>query len=62
MGICHERLEGRVAELNSPLDTGNDGVGVGSLLGSLVSLLDDDNLLSCLSAGEDDGDFSGLVD
>jgi hypothetical protein len=32
-----------------PLDTGNDGVGVGSLLSTLISLLDDNNLLPCLS-------------
>lgn len=48
--------------LGSPLDTGNDGVGVGSLLGSLVGLSDDDNLLSGLSTSENDSDLSWLVD
>jgi hypothetical protein len=46
----------------SPLDTRNNGVGVRSLLGALIPLLDDNHLLPCLSARENDGDFSGLVD
>jgi len=46
----------------SPLDTGNDGVGVGSLLGSLVELSDNNDLLSGLSTGEDNSDLSWLVD
>jgi hypothetical protein len=45
-----------------PLDTGNDGVGVGPLLGSVIELLDDDNLLSGLTTRENDGNLSGLVD
>jgi len=32
-----------------PLDTSNNGVGVWSLLGTLISLLDDNDLLPCLS-------------
>jgi hypothetical protein len=46
----------------SPLNTRNNGVGVRSLLGALIPLLDDNHLLPCLSARENDGDFSGLVD
>jgi hypothetical protein len=53
---------GKVEKNHTPLDTGNDGVRVRSLLGSLVSLLNDNNLFTSLSTGEDDGDFSGLVD
>ena len=40
-----------------PIDTGDDGMRVRSLLGSLVKLLDHDNLSSGLSALEDDGDL-----
>lgn len=36
-------------------------MGVGTLLGALIVLLDDDDLLPCLPARENDGDFSGLV-
>ena len=36
------------------LDAGNDSMGVGALLGALVELLDDDDLVSCLAALEDD--------
>lgn len=39
------------------LNTSNDGVGVRSLLGSVIVLLDDDNLLSSLSTRENDGDL-----
>jgi hypothetical protein len=46
----------------SPLDAGNNGVGVGSLLGSLVELSDNNDLLTSLSASKDNGDLSGLVD
>lgn len=48
--------------IDKPLDTGNDGVGVGSLLGSLVELSDNNDLLSGLSTGEDNSDLSWLVD
>jgi hypothetical protein len=48
--------------LDIPLDTGNDGVGVGSLLGSLVELSHNNDLLTSLSASKDNGDLSGLVD
>lgn len=66
MGTCVVRLDSNVsggsARICSPLNAGNNGVGVGSLLGSLVGLSDDDDLLSGLSTSEDDGDLSGLVD
>ncbi len=39
------------------LNAGNDRVGVWPLLGSIVELLDDDNLFASLSAVEDDGDL-----
>ena len=39
------------------LDTGNDSVRVGSLLCTLIQLLDDYDLLSCLAAGKDDCDL-----
>lgn len=42
------------------LDAGNDRMGVGSLLGALVELLDDDDLLTRLAALEDDGDLSRI--
>ena len=48
--------------INPPLDTGNDGVRVGSLLGSLVELSYNNDLLSGLSTGEDNSDLSWLVD
>lgn len=35
-------------------------MGVGSLLGALVELLDDDDLLTRLAALEDDGDLSKI--
>lgn len=44
------------------LDAGDDGMGVGPLLGTLIELLDDDNLLSRLPAVQHDGDFARLVD
>lgn len=44
-----------------PLDTGNNGVGVRTLLGSLVALLDDNDLLACLATVKDDGDLSWLL-
>ncbi len=47
---------------NPPLNARNDRVGVGPLLRPIISLLDHHHLLPCLSAGEDDGDFAGLVD
>ena len=47
--------------LGVPLDTGDNGVRERPLLGSLVSLLNDDNLLSGLSTSEDDRNLSGLV-
>lgn len=37
-------------------------MGVRPVLGTLVDLLDDDDLLSSLTSGEDDGDLAGLVD
>ena len=36
------------------LDAGNDRMGVGPLLGALVELLDDDDLVARLTALEDD--------
>lgn len=48
--------------LNTPLNASNNGVGVRSLLGPVVLLLDDDDLLAGLTTREDDSDFSGLVD
>ena len=39
------------------LDTGDDGVGVGPLLGTLIVLLDNNDFLASLAAGEDDGDL-----
>lgn len=56
------RKQARAEKKDPPLNAGNDGVGVGSLLGSLVELSDNDNLLSGLSTSEDDGDLSWLVD
>lgn len=44
------------------LDSGNNGVRVRPVLGTLVDLLDDDDLLSSLSSRKDDGDLAGLVD
>jgi hypothetical protein len=44
------------------LDTSDDRVRVGALLGALIVLLDDDDLFAGLAALEGDGDFSGLVD
>ena len=43
------------------LNAGNDGVGVRALLGAVVVLLDDDNLLTGLATSKNDGDLSGLV-
>ena len=40
------------------LDAGDDGVGVWPLLGALVELLDDDDLVSRLAALEDDRDLA----
>jgi hypothetical protein len=37
-------------------------VGVGALLGALVALLDNDDLLAGLTAREDNGNLAGLVD
>lgn len=37
-------------------------MGVRLLLGTLVNLLDDDDLLSSLTSREDDSDLAGLVD
>ena len=39
------------------LDAGNDSMGVWPLLGALVQLLDDDDLLTRLAALEDDSDL-----
>lgn len=47
---------------HSPLDTGNNGVRVRPLLGSVIVLLDDNDLLAGLTARENDGNLSGLVD
>jgi hypothetical protein len=51
-----------LARLDSLLDSGNNGVGVRPVLGTLVNLLDDDDLLSSLTSREDDSDLAGLVD
>jgi hypothetical protein len=40
-----------------PLDASNDRVGIGTLLGSLIELFDDDDLLACLTALQDDGNL-----
>lgn len=40
-----------------PFDSSDNGVGVGALLGALIQLLNDDNLLSRLTSLEDDGDL-----
>ena len=40
------------------LDAGNDSMGVGALLGALVELLDDDDLLARLAAGQHDGNLN----
>ena len=39
------------------LDASNDSVGVGALLGALIELLDDNDLLARLTAGQNDGDL-----
>lgn len=39
------------------LDASNDRVGVGTLLGSLIELLDDDDFPACLTALQDDGNL-----
>ena len=39
------------------LNTGNNGMGVGALLGALIELLDHDDLLARLAAGQHDGDL-----
>lgn len=39
------------------LDASNDRVGVGTLLGSLIKLLDNNDFLACLTALQDDGDL-----
>ena len=39
------------------LDASNDGVGEGPFLGALIELLDHDDLLACLTAGEHDGNL-----
>ena len=44
------------------LDAGDDGMGVWPLLGALVELLDDDDLLAGLAALEDDGDLKSAQD
>lgn len=53
---------GGVKWIDTPLNASNNGVGVRSLLGPVVLLLDDDDLLAGLTTREDDSDFSGLVD
>lgn len=49
---AHERTQ-----VDSPLNAGDDGVGVGALLGALVTLLKDNDLLAGLSSRENDGDL-----
>ena len=44
------------------LDTGDDGVWVRPLLGTFIVLLDDDDLLASLTAGENDGDLQSVTD
>jgi hypothetical protein len=39
------------------LDAGNDRVGVGTLLGSLIELLDNYDLLACLTALQDNSNL-----
>jgi hypothetical protein len=39
------------------LDSNNNGVRIRALLGTIVDLLDDDDLPACLAALEDDGDL-----
>ena len=39
------------------LDASDNRVGVGTFLGSLIELLDDNDLLACLTALQDDGDL-----
>lgn len=39
------------------LDASDDRVGVGTFLGSLIELLNDDDLLACLTALQDDGNL-----
>jgi hypothetical protein len=41
-----------------PLDASDDGVGVWSLLGALIELLDHDGLLACMSSLREDGNLS----
>ena len=62
LSLCgaHEISPGKSSD--SLLDSGNNGVRVRPVLGTLVDLLDDDDLLSSLSSREDDGDLAGLVD
>ena len=43
------------------LDTGDNGVGVFPLLGSLIHLLDDDDLFASVTALEDDCDLNILT-
>jgi hypothetical protein len=42
-------------------DAGNDGMGVWSLLGSFIELFNNDDLLACLAALQDDGDLDNKV-
>ena len=48
--------------LDLPLDTGDDGVGVWSLFGPVISLLDDNDLFPGLTTRQDDGNLARLVD
>lgn len=43
------------------LDSGNDGVGERSVLGTLIQLLDDDNLFAGLTTLEDDGNLNSFI-
>jgi hypothetical protein len=73
-GYLHHPQKGSINTLSDPtesssttftdslLDSGNNGVRVRPVLGTLVDLLDDDDLLSSLSSRKDDGDLAGLVD
>lgn len=40
------------------LDASNDRVGIGTFLGALIELLDDDDLPACLAALQDDGNLT----
>jgi hypothetical protein len=39
------------------LDSSNDGMGIWALLGAIIDLLYDNDLLACLAALEDDGNL-----